>query len=228
MARVGHGLGTGCDTLGLFLPTLTPGHQLSTTQFVLDPVDLVGVSVSDFHDTPFSIASTLGGVRPGVSERLRLDTSDHSTPLSTPAQSTPVLPPASVEDERDLLWQSGTVYVAQRSPKSEQKAWPHGMYARDMARAFHLIGGSKGDDPDMIKERCILCKLGAYMLTVLARFQRIFPGVPYKHSTYYGQWTGWVNSTEEERKRVAEMSRTRQGLWTVCRKTMSGWRERRH
>ena len=74
-----------------------------------------------------------------------------------PSPIHPLPPPdassAGPEDERDNLWSTGSVYIPPRSPASDNKSWPHGMYARDMARAFSFIGGSKTDDPDLVKER---------------------------------------------------------------------------
>ncbi len=62
------------------------------------------------------------------------------------------------------------------------------------------------------------------MLTICYRFQRVFQGTKYSHTTYYRQRLAWVDSTEEERGVIARMARDDGSLWTVVRKTLSGWR----
>ncbi|KAI9058719.1 hypothetical protein FKP32DRAFT_1581039 [Trametes sanguinea] len=110
---------------------------------------------------------------------------------------------ASTADTYDLLWQQGIVYT----PPLIKKPWPAGIYARDMAMAFVLIGESANHD------------------TVSARFEAVFQGRPYKYATYQAQRTAWFKSTEEERRGAMEHPRTREGLWTALRSQLSGWKQ---
>ena len=63
-----------------------------------------------------------------------------------------IIPPCTDgPDARDALWEHGSVYVP--STVGGSKPWPHGMYARDMARAFALIGPK--EDGKLVEQRCV-------------------------------------------------------------------------
>ncbi|KAI1783057.1 hypothetical protein LXA43DRAFT_1067993 [Ganoderma leucocontextum] len=53
-------------------------------------------------------------------------------------------------------------------------------------------------------------------------FAKVFPGVQFK-STYYRQEQAWKSSTEAERVAVALLPRTKRGLWSEARQSLSGW-----
>lgn len=115
----------------------------------------------------------------------------------------PMVNPAP-SDNYDDLWRHGVVFT----PSAQMKSWPHGIYARDMAMALAIIGDTvAGDD------------------RVASRFTLVFQGRPFKYATYQTQRAAWHKSTEEERRWIMERPRTREGLWTVCRKALSGWQQ---
>lgn len=115
----------------------------------------------------------------------------------------PMVNPAP-SDNYDELWRHGVVFT----PSVQTKSWPHGIYARDMAMALAIIGDAvAGDD------------------RVASRFTLVFQGRPFKYATYQTQRAAWHKSTEEERRWIMERPRTHEGLWTVCRKALSGWQQ---
>ncbi|EIW51588.1 uncharacterized protein TRAVEDRAFT_24944 [Trametes versicolor FP-101664 SS1] len=106
-------------------------------------------------------------------------------------------------DDLDYLWLTGTVYT----PPLDKKAWPAGIYARDMAQAFSMLGNT-GDDTGL-KER----------------FEYVFRGRPFKSATYHAQRFAWIHSTQEQREWVMGLPRTKEGLWTNCRRKLTGWKQ---
>lgn len=106
-------------------------------------------------------------------------------------------------DDLDYLWLLGKVYT----PPLDKKAWPAGIYARDMAQAFSMLGNT-GDDTGL-KER----------------FEHVFQGRPFKSATYHAQRFAWLHSTQEQREWVMGLPRTKEGLWTSCRRKLSGWKQ---
>lgn len=122
---------------------------------------------------------------------------------------TAVIPPALQPDpldDYDCLWQHGVVHT----PPLRRSPWPAGIYARDMAMAFIIIG-----DP------------AAHDATIAQRFEATFPGRQYKYATFQAQRAAWVDSSDEERVHLMQQPRTAQGLWTASRRLLSGWQKRK-
>ncbi|KAJ7603896.1 hypothetical protein FB45DRAFT_1044412 [Roridomyces roridus] len=84
------------------------------------------------------------------------------------------------------------------------KGEPYGMYARDMAKAFELVTAhGESSVPD--------------------QFKAVFALENFPKPTWYKQHRAWKNSTQAERDWAEALPRTSEGLWTQCRKSMSGW-----
>ncbi|RPD58650.1 hypothetical protein L227DRAFT_504941 [Lentinus tigrinus ALCF2SS1-6] len=94
------------------------------------------------------------------------------------------------------------------SPSMTTPAWPEGIYARDMAKAFDMIGEHRNKKVTM------------------QRFETVFQGTPFKSATFYAQRDAWRKSTEAERMWVMEQPRSEKGLWVSCRAELSGWKNR--
>ncbi|KAI1782617.1 hypothetical protein LXA43DRAFT_905179 [Ganoderma leucocontextum] len=124
--------------------------------------------------------------------------------LHFPAHNAQATSDSATDFDFDQLWAQGVVYTPPSFDSS--KPWPYGIYARDMVKAFAMIG----DDKD--KEK------------VGARFSFVFQGRKFKHATYYSQRSAWLESSEAERMTVAQMPREKAALWTNIRKRLSGWR----
>ncbi|KAH9898582.1 hypothetical protein C8Q73DRAFT_685290 [Cubamyces lactineus] len=107
----------------------------------------------------------------------------------------------------DRLWQLGLVYTPDLEPDIKNRPWPAGIFARDMAHAFTLLGDTN-DDNDQLRKR----------------FQRVFRGRPFKSATYHAQRSAWINSPQEQRDWIMNRPRTVAGLWTKCRKDLDGWK----
>ncbi|OBZ71699.1 hypothetical protein A0H81_08726 [Grifola frondosa] len=114
--------------------------------------------------------------------------------------NTPLL--TDINPSYDALWAAGVVYVP---PACYIVKWPNAMYARDVRKAFTLLG-------DLINKG-----------QVADQFEQIFPGITYKSSTFYRQFRAWRNSQESEHQWIMEQPRTAQGLWTICRAKLTGW-----
>lgn len=135
-------------------------------------------------------------------------------PLLTPSdghRSLPVWQPAPARlpevslltgDSLDLLWDAGYVHLVPE--EGIAIPWVERVYARDMAKAFALIGTTKDG--------------------LAARFQSVFPGLTFISSSWHRQQHAWRRSTEEERQWVASQPRTPAGLWKTCRRRLSGWK----
>lgn len=80
---------------------------------------------------------------------------------------TPSDNPLSQKDPLDALWDTCKVYI----PPHNGCAWPHNMYARDMAVAFLLMSS-----------------LQSTISSAEARFKIMFSGVRFVKSTWHGQW----------------------------------------
>jgi hypothetical protein len=115
-------------------------------------------------------------------------------------------PPTSGSDELqshdtlfnlDDLWKQGFVNVP------DNKTWPDGMYARDMAWGFTEMRKSHQD--------------------VEARFRSIFPGAKWVKATYYWQLDAFIGSTVKEIDQCQNLGRSLEGLWTIWRGNSSGW-----
>lgn len=123
----------------------------------------------------------------------------------------PGLPTLTIPDlpfrELDKLWDLKVVYT----PPS-MRPWPAGVFARDMARALLFIGDTDSEGTLQGPK------------TLAARFEYVFQGRPFKSATYQAQRVAWVNSTQEQREWIMTRPRTRDGLWTECRKQLTGWK----
>ncbi|OJT05655.1 hypothetical protein TRAPUB_3514 [Trametes pubescens] len=123
----------------------------------------------------------------------------------------PILPTPAVPDlpfrELDKLWDLKVVYT----PPS-MRPWPAGIFAQDMARALLFIGDTDSEGTLQGPK------------TLAARFEYVFQGRPFKSVTYQAQHVVWVNSTQEQCKWIMTRPRTRDGLWTECRKQLTGWK----
>ncbi|KAK7028535.1 hypothetical protein R3P38DRAFT_2526064 [Favolaschia claudopus] len=118
---------------------------------------------------------------------------------------------SSATADPDLLWAQGQVLVP-----SGFGAWPDGLYARDMARAFGLVNRKQTNAPPISQ-----------------RFQTVFPSVSkFPKQTWYQQLKAWKACTQAERDEAEQLPRTHAGLWTVWRASSSGWAvvasEKRH
>ena len=109
-----------------------------------------------------------------------------------------ISPPTSGSDEPqsygtlfdlDALWKQGCVHVP------DNKTWPDGMYARDMAWGFTEMRKSHQD--------------------VEARFRSVFPGAKWVKATYYRQLDAFIGSTVKEIDQCRNLGRSPTGLWTT-------------
>ncbi|KAI0336346.1 hypothetical protein GY45DRAFT_1238388 [Cubamyces sp. BRFM 1775] len=197
------------------LVTATSAMSLDS-QSSCDPV-YAGASGSDYATPPnglFSSSIHCGTAPPAIHTAAHTATAVEiqPAPLTSPAQhaflTTPptedLRPPHFVPTftlaEMDRLWEYGVVHTPEN-----RRPWPAGVYARDMAQAFALIG-----------------EMNEGLVT---RFQRVFQGRPFVSSTYQAQRYAWLNSTEEERKWITDQPCTPSGLWITCRKELSGWKK---
>ncbi|KAH9850099.1 hypothetical protein C2E23DRAFT_736032 [Lenzites betulinus] len=176
-----------------------------------------------------------------VSARTQLPTLVYAQPLATPSatptlaftQPTPLfrvypapaitdLPPARVTLKRpqlpqlalpdlDQLWGYNLVYA----PRTTQ-AWPAGFYARDVAKAFALIG----DDDDNHGDGADL-ELKA---SLAERFEFVF-GKPFKSTTYQRSRRAWANSPQVQREWITNLPRAKNYTWTQARRQLDGWRK---
>ncbi|KAF8151866.1 hypothetical protein K438DRAFT_1778685 [Mycena galopus ATCC 62051] len=103
--------------------------------------------------------------------------------------------PLATPTDYDALWKTGRVLNPDGCG-----TWPEGMYARDMAAAFRLVGNKQ----------------------VPENFLAVF-GIPFPKGAWYQQQRAWKQSSQEERDRAAALPRTANGLYTVWRDTSSGW-----
>ncbi|TFK79040.1 hypothetical protein K466DRAFT_606447 [Polyporus arcularius HHB13444] len=138
------------DALGLYSLSPSPGPRVPSpsNQSMLPWTDALYPPIPDL---PGSFPSS--SPHPGPSSP-----SPHPTPSLSPLPgwdaSDAVL---SIQD--DALWDEGRVWTPSYAD-SKQK-WPYRIYARNMVRAFDLIGPAKVRDNGIIK----------------SRFKRVFPGV---------------------------------------------------
>ncbi|KAK7014294.1 hypothetical protein R3P38DRAFT_3003083 [Favolaschia claudopus] len=118
-------------------------------------------------------------------------------PLSPTLSSSPSIATASsaTPTDPDAMWDQGRVL----NPIG-CGAWPDGMFARDMAKGFGLVGSSKVAD----------------------RFVDVFGGT-FPKGTWYQQQRAWKYSSQAERDQAAALPRSAEGLWTVWRGKSSGW-----
>ncbi len=65
----------------------------------------------------------------------------------------PVIFPLHPMDDGDALWAEGQVRVPVFPAGKKHKPWPYGIYARDMAHAFNLIGPAKARDNGIVERR---------------------------------------------------------------------------
>lgn len=117
-----------------------------------------------------------------------------------------ISPPTSGSDEPqsygtlfdlDALWKQGYAHVP------DNKTWPDGMYARNMAWGFTEMRKSRQD--------------------VEARFHSIFPRAKWVKATYYRQLDAFIGSTVKEIDQCRNLGRSPTGLWTTWRGNSSGW-----
>ncbi|KAI0754600.1 hypothetical protein C8Q80DRAFT_376843 [Daedaleopsis nitida] len=112
-------------------------------------------------------------------------------------------PSPSCADPLDAMWAHGSVYVP---PDAE---WPEGLYARDLVKGFEMMAVYKPSKP---KPRANI-----------SLFTKVFPSVIFARSTFYRNWAAWRDSSESEKLRLQDQARTPEGLWGVCRSSLSSW-----
>lgn len=198
-------------------PSSTPSSPTSSEEQHDD--DLFSTAPLFNPGLGFSCLPTLDGGQSFCERSPALDVSNFASPmsaLSPVSRYTSLLPqlamspgplssPSSAISPEsfnyDYLWLEGRVHV----PDSVNVyRWPNGMYSRDMVQGFRLLAKA---DRSKLKEE----------------FAKVFPGIEFK-STYYRQEEAWKTSTETERIKVASLPRTREGLWTEARQSLSGWK----
>ncbi|KAJ7458809.1 hypothetical protein B0H11DRAFT_2199381 [Mycena galericulata] len=166
------------------LPTTAPKRRRLSSEEPLRP------SKSARSFSPSSPASRTSSPIPGSSSSLLF------SPPSSPSPSSPSpLTPPSMPVDPDLLWQEGRVLAPLGCG-----VWPEGMYTRDMATAFRLIGSRN----------------------VAERFVEVF-GLSFPKGAWYQQQRAWKYSSQAERDVASQLPRTRDGLWTEWRGKSTGW-----
>ncbi|KAJ6578423.1 hypothetical protein B0H19DRAFT_1253661 [Mycena capillaripes] len=121
--------------------------------------------------------------------------SSSEPPIHSPSFSRSITQPSAAPIDYDNLWKRGHVLNPDGCG-----TWPEGMYARNMAAAFRLVGSKQ----------------------VAESFTAVF-GIPFPSGTWYQQQRAWKKSSQGERDKAAELPRTADGLYTVWRDTSSGW-----
>lgn len=123
-------------------------------------------------------------------------------PLRLPADPAPSLPVRS-SPGADALDLSSGVHM----PDGATDNWPERMYACDIARGFANIAALSGNATKNLE----------------VKFGIVFPGAKFVHTTAHRQFRAWKLSTEDERRALLDIPRTREGLWTVYRGKLTGW-----
>lgn len=100
------------------------------------------------------------------------------------------------------LSRRGVVYV----PTGAR--WPDGFYACDIAKGFELL------TPKDQRTKHAKTDL----------FSNVFPGVVFVAPTFYRNWKAWRMCSEEEKRTLLNMPCSKEGMWPVCRRTLSSWR----
>ncbi|KAJ7870362.1 hypothetical protein B0H13DRAFT_2350456 [Mycena leptocephala] len=178
-------------------PSDSPGFppSLKTSQPLLLPRPSTPPSPSSSSSSPALHTSPPSSPSPFSFPTLPI--SHHLSPDLVPP--TPL--PHAAASNPDLLWKEGKVLVP-----SGFGAWPDGIYARDMARAFSFIN-SKSKPNTSLPER----------------LQSVFATSKFTKQTWYQQCNAWKACNQEERDAAADLPRTHEGLWTTWRMTTSGW-----
>lgn len=134
----------------------------------------------------------------------RLDLTLNSSPPSSPSpghvQEVFQIADETPMDPLDIVWDSG--YVT--TPPESYLKWPQGMYVRDMAKGFALLSNAVEGGVDG---------------TLEVRFPMVFPGKPWKHSTYHANRKFWFGLPADVRQKASNLPRNPAGLWTEWRKT---------
>ncbi|OJT10127.1 hypothetical protein TRAPUB_12528 [Trametes pubescens] len=133
----------------------------------------------------------------------------YALPSVLPSHQRPSLPKLALSD-LDQLWDLKLVHAP-----STIHPWPAGFFARDMARAFAFIGEDDADEPEDGSDQ---------KLSLAARFEYVF-GRPFKSTTYQRSQRAWINSTQAQRDWMTDLPRSKETMWTVCRKKLDGWRK---
>ncbi|KAJ7501290.1 hypothetical protein B0H11DRAFT_2188931 [Mycena galericulata] len=166
--------------------------------------DIILSSPSSFP-SPSNLLSLSSHRSSSSSQYVDLTESPPASPQSRPhsrSLAVVIKTETDVLDSADDLWKVGRVLVP-----SGFGTWPAGIATRDMAWAFGRISsGGRSSDSD-----------------VKSRFNRVFPGVPYKKQTYCRQLQFWRDSSQLERDMASKLPRDDgTGRWTTWRQRCSG------